>query len=333
MRLAEERNGPLAYVAGLHHYSAREYELAWNEFVAATTLEPDFTPAWVGRVKTAWKLQRFVVCWKDAQEMMLASPLAGNQHLEVCNLFGCSLLQMGQIKHAECVFLNTHHMAPDAPNVGLWLSMMTQNKYHTALALTSRWMQVVPHDNAVNWMHGLSLASNERQDEGLTLCQQAVEADPHSVYPGIALARVRARCGDYSGAIKEFERATAMDPTIVCAQLQFAFLLATCPDDNVRDAALAKKRISLVLTTIPTRSLDQCQLYLVRAMAEAEMGQFTEAVATLEAAVTHGVPATLETRVISELKELFKQEKPYRYEFERNGNTQYSPEPVISLFD
>lgn len=98
--------------------------------------------------------------------------------------------------------------------------------------------------------------------------------------------RMRGYCfqllGDYARALAEFELSLAASPHSLLAMDRLAYLLATVPDDALRDGVRAKA-LSTVTASQPHEL--QWASMTILAAAEAELGAFDEAVAIYERAL------------------------------------------------
>jgi tetratricopeptide (TPR) repeat protein len=98
--------------------------------------------------------------------------------------------------------------------------------------------------------------------------------------------RIRGTCfqlqGDYPRAFIEYERSLDVNPQSSLAMDRVAYLLATAPDDSLRDGVRAK-----TLATVSASQPHQLQWasMTILAAAEAELGDFEKAVAAYEQAM------------------------------------------------
>ena len=113
---------------------------------------------------------------------------------------------------------------------------------------------------------------------------------------------------NYSAAADALRRAIKAVPGDVQACLTLAWLLATCPDDRVRDGKQALRYAQAIGSTTNADALD------IRAAAHAEIGDFTQAVAVAEKALQQarrgGNPQQAD--LIQQHLEIFRAGKPCR---------------------
>lgn len=90
--------------------------------------------------------------------------------------------------------------------------------------------------------------------------------------------------GEFRGAIECYERVLEIFPEDKIAVFNLAWLLATCPDEKLRDPARA---VDLAETTWQERGVREALRLKVLAAAYAGVGRFDEAVAAVENAIQH----------------------------------------------
>ena len=112
--------------------------------------------------------------------------------------------------------------------------------------------------------------------------------------------------GRYAEAAAEYERAIQMDPASAHACRGSAWLLATCPDDSVRDAGLAVQRAQMAMR-IDGR--EDSMTIDTLAAAQASGGDFDAATNTLarDRAAPQNEVAAYEDRLL-----MYQHGKPYR---------------------
>ena len=113
-----------------------------------------------------------------------------------------------------------------------------------------------------------------------------------------------ARC-DYPSAIADFEEILRLNPDCDYAHREWAWLLATCPDGQVRNAAEA---IQHAQRAIDLRTVPSWLSYSTMAAALAEKGDFTLA-AEME---TKALSLSHSNKQLMERMRLYRNKQPYR---------------------
>jgi tetratricopeptide (TPR) repeat protein len=129
----------------------------------------------------------------------------------------------------------------------------------------------------------------ERQmiDLAIEHLDQALELDPQLLDAHLVLAKTRAAQGNYAAAVAQLEKAAAADPNNLRPVNDLAWLLAVCPQDEVRDGAravrLAERACRVTGHTNPV-------LLSTLAAAYAEVGNFPQAIDTATKALDRVIP-------------------------------------------
>ena len=148
-----------------------------------------------------------------------------------------------------------------------------------------------------------------RLDLALVNLKRAAAHDPKYATVWVAQARIFWNTGRYDDALRTCERGLREVPDEPRLLYRLAWLLATCPDDAVRDetSALQVAQRLVALTGTNLRSLDTL------AAAQAANGQYAEAAALAEQAlpVARGANARYAAEIAERLK-LYKAGQPYR---------------------
>jgi tetratricopeptide (TPR) repeat protein len=121
-----------------------------------------------------------------------------------------------------------------------------------------------------------------RLDEAIAHYDAAVQLAPEDGYAVACRADLMTDLGRYAEAAGEYERAVEIDPNSAHALRGSAWLLATCPDDGVRNPELALER---AVTAIRLAGQDDTVAIDTLAAAQASGGDFAAATKTLGQAI------------------------------------------------
>ncbi len=159
---------------------------------------------------------------------------------------------------------------------------------------------------------GNAYGSKGEYDQAIRDLNKAIKLDPKNAHAYYSNRGVVYRDkGDLEQAIRDFDQAIALDPAYATAYNNLAWILATCPDPQIRDGAeavhLAERACGLGDNRVPTQ-LDTL------AAAYAELGQFDQAVETAEKAVRLALAAGQQelAKDIRNRLELYKAKRPFR---------------------
>jgi len=237
----------------------------------------------------------------------------------VCNNLGNALLQNGQLDKAMPLFLEAIQIQPAYPEAlnNMGVALLRKGKSEEAggyfqRALRNRpgyseaWSNlgaafamegklseaVEPYQNAIQLKPDYPdaegnlakvLAALGRLDEAVAHYRRTLELMPDSVQGHFRLGQAFLSQRNFAAARAEYEQTLNLDAGHVPAHSGLAWLLATCPVPTLRDGPravlLARRAQQLAVDDSP-------ELFDVLAAAYAESGQFTEAVAAAQKALT-----------------------------------------------
>lgn len=120
-----------------------------------------------------------------------------------------------------------------------------------------------------------------RLDEALRECEQVVRLQPGDLPSRDRLYGVYCLRRDYAAAADTLRRTARQAPQDAQTRLALAWLLATCPDDRVRDGDEALKHAQAAQNLLGSDNPDVLE---VLAAAHAELGRFDQALALSEQA-------------------------------------------------
>ena len=126
----------------------------------------------------------------------------------------------------------------------------------------------------------LALLGLERYDEAMADADRALDLAPDSAFMISTRGMIRQKNGQYEAAIKDQRRALEISPGLWKAKASLAWVLATCPDEKLRDGTQAVELAERAAKVKP-------EPYTLDALgaAYAEAGRFDEAVRILELAI------------------------------------------------
>ena len=137
----------------------------------------------------------------------------------------------------------------------------------------------------------------------------ALRLDPEDIVGLYNQGRLYYRNGLYTNAIRDLQKVIKLRPKAYGAYNLLAWLLATCPNDEIRDG---KKAVELATKACELSKWKNYADVDTLAAAYAETGDFDQALKYQKQAVNmDGIPASNLTNIQSRI-ELYRQHKPYR---------------------
>lgn len=176
-----------------------------------------------------------------------------------------------------------------------------------AIADYSRVIQLTPNDAGAFNSRGNAQYLAENYQAALADFGQAIRIAPRDPLGYANRADAYSDLGYWERGLRDYRMALQLDPQLARAKQGMAWVLATCPQSNVRDPELALRNAAEAaehLETPDARYLDTI------AAAQANYGQFDQAAKTAEQAKAIAAPAHAE-QIDARLK-LYRAKQAYR---------------------
>ena len=224
---------------------------------------------------------------------------------------GVALVQLERRAEAVLEFRQALRLHPDVAVTWAELgeTLRSLHRLDEALGAFQRAKQLRPESWRHPWQIGIVWMEKrefERARRELEIATQIDGADGKSFK---ALATASQNSGHYREAIDAWRRARELDPADLDAPMQLAFLLATCPDDALRNGAEA---LALAQGVAQARPDDVAALDVLAA-AQAEQGRWGEALATVRRALQLGErQAIADLATLRQREASYAQRRPYR---------------------
>ena len=126
------------------------------------------------------------------------------------------------------------------------------------------------------------------------------------------IGKANGNLGRHNSAIEFFDKGLQMDPDHFQSLIEKAHLLATCPEEKLRNGAQALKLATRAYENKNTRDWQKWQPAMVLAEAHAESGNFKEAVRFAKEALGRAGPDFGRRDEFLEKLSLFQKNMPYR---------------------
>lgn len=234
------------------------------------------------------------IMWRDVIEkrpdnyrayVALSSTLLNREHYAeaatICSNLLHRLPPFAVLSRAE---IESRHVHPGRPPVHRYYAMAHNNLGLVAAAGNQPDRAMLHYQEALRvfpsgfWAHrnlGLALYLENRMDEAIDEWTQASELNPRDslthAYLGLALSR---KC-KFKEAERHYREAVRLKEDFLFARSQWAWILATCPSNEVRDGKLA---LMVALPLLEGSAWTSPRALDVVAAAYAETGDFTNAV-------------------------------------------------------
>ena len=237
------------------------------------------------------------------------------QNKGVHEAMGVSLLHLGRLEEARDAFLEAIEVEPSTSaycNLGSLLAQLGQ--FGEAAKYFRQAVEMDPKFSLARYQLGTALLQLGEMEEGKTQLQEAVRLAPDDFLARCNLAGVLMQEGKLDEAVDHYRQVVQQQPDYIPALLSLASLRATSTDAAIRSA---EEAITLALKSCELTGRRQALPLDVLAMAYAEAGRFSEAVATARDALESARTAKDEVfvKAIEGRLNLYLQHQPFRRSF------------------
>jgi Tfp pilus assembly protein PilF len=181
--------------------------------------------------------------------------------------------------------------------------------YTNAIVDLTEALKFFPDDSEIFDDRGGAHHAQKQFDQAMSDYSQAVLMNPKDTFGLYGRARIYYRTGRYAEALRDLEATTRLKSNVPGALNLLAWLLATCPRDQLRDG---KRAVRLASEACELSKWKNYAYIDTLAAAHAEAGDFEAAVKfQKQAASMNGVPENNRTNVANRL-ELYLHHQPAR---------------------
>jgi len=200
---------------------------------------------------------------------------------------------------------------------GLGFTLLNLGKLDEAVDCYKKALRINPEDALIHYYWGNALLKFRKPEQAVEQYRKVLEINPRFALAHNQWGYALGELGKPDEAIGHYEMAMEIDAINQEAPNNLAWLLATSPQDNIRDAAraveLAERACEASHYKIPGM-LDTL------AAAYAEAGRFPEAVAAINRALDLLTPRQeLVAEELRRRRELYQAGKPYREQPQGEG--------------
>jgi tetratricopeptide (TPR) repeat protein len=273
-------------------------------------------------IAVTWAVADLAVSWRF-QRMALGVVAV----LVVSILSSRAWFQASYWRDSETLF--THALAVTSNNDvalnNLGIIFLDKGQLDKAIANLQAAIDLRPENGPAHDNLAKALLRKGQVAEAMVHYRKFLEIEPENVEARNTLGTALIQQGHVSEAIAQWQQALAIQPNNGNAASNLAWVLATCPEDSIRNGPraveLAEKAMRLSGGKIP-------MVFRVLAAAYAENGEFSEAIKTAqrgaELATREGNPA-LASELTSNIA-LYQSERPLRDPSITNGSSSTSKE-------
>ena len=286
------------------------FERSLALYAKVLELKPDHFDALLQRGTVLLAINRPKPALEDLTKAVSVVPDEPRAHF----MLGMTMMRLGRFQDAESKFRKTIKLSPamfGAYN-NLGIALARQQKADEAEKV---WRKLLSLNDDVLDPHlnlGRLLLDQGRLDESISQYQRAVEVAPGNERCHMSLANVLERAGYIEQAIEAYRNAIQVAPTNAQVRLHLALVLSSHPKSAVRDATEA---VALIEDARKILGSDTHNVLNALAAAQAEMGDFGQAIETIKLAIRHAQLSGQDVEVLALLSRrlaLYEHHMPLR---------------------
>jgi tetratricopeptide (TPR) repeat protein len=274
------RSVEVHYNMGIAMLNQNRYDDAMEFFRTAERIDPDYWLAKSGKgmvYEAKGEHAKAASCFLEASKLKPDDP-------HVLSNAGVEFVRLGRFDDAARAFEKALKINPSDPftNVNMGNILRSRGKLKEARRLFQNALEMDDR----NILAYLGMANVARDEGDLksaeSYVRSAIELGPKRGEARYLLAVILKECGRYADAAKEFEKALEFGPVRPQILKDYAWMLATTPDNSVRNSKLAVELADMVAGSSAGTGAD---VQDTLAAAYASERRFKEAVATAEKAL------------------------------------------------
>jgi tetratricopeptide (TPR) repeat protein len=257
-----------------------ELEAAVAELEEALRLRPEFTEARNSLGNALLRQGKVEEGMYHFSEALRLAPDFAEAHLGMGN----AAAARGDLEAARRHYGEAIRLQPDYAEAHLNLAntLVRRGEKGDAVTHYERALQIKPDLAIAHHNLALLLAERDDLDEAIGHYREAIRLSPDFAGAHYNLAIVLEREGKLGEAKTQYAEAVRLDPDEPQFANSLAWLLATSPDDSVRDA---ERAVEVALEACRLTGFTAPRMFNTLAAAYAEAGQFEDAVLAATAAI------------------------------------------------
>ena len=281
---------------------------AVKHYQRAIEIKPDFAKAhnnWGNALAVKGQVNEALEHYQQALQL---DPDFGEAH----NDLGALLLAQRRTAEAMEHFRKAVELIPDNADVqnNLGTALADEGRTAEALKYFQKALELKPDSAKTHYNLASLFVARGQLDEAIKHYQRALELMPDFTRARYQFGLVLQSRGKFAASVAQFEKILELDPKHIATQNNLAWLLATCPDNSVRDG---KRAVELAQQAVQLSGGNSPEILDTLAAAYAEAGRYPEAVETAQRASDLSTAQNKKSlaEVIQNQLKLFETHSPY----------------------
>ncbi len=229
----------------------------------------------------AWRQTCF---WHDAETLWIHTLACTSPNSFAHNSLGCLLAERGETEAAMAQFRQALKLQPNYAGAYESMGMVSidRGEFVEAIGYLQTALRLQPDSAQAHYHLANALVGSDQTELAIAHYHRALEIDPDHAQAHGKLANVLTDLGRSEEAMAHYEQALQLDAKQAEANGKFAWLLATCPNDKLRNGARA---VELAERAVRLSGGKKPEMLDALAAAAAEAGRFPEAVSAARQAL------------------------------------------------
>ncbi len=254
--------------------------------------------------------------WRKALEL---NPRYAKAHHNL----GIAFSEQGRMDDAIGEWLKSVQLDPKFadPHNNLGMALAEKGRMDDAIAHWRKTLEIQPGNGTARFKLASALKDKGETDEAVSHYRKGLESAPDDVKAHFKLGQALTRNGRAQEAVQHYRKALALQPASAMILNELAWTLATAPDGAARNGPEA---LEVGQKAVKLSGENNPAILDTLAAAQAECGRFSEAVKTVEQALSLANAqgnASLAAQLADRLT-LYKAGKPYRETPVRAGDNE-----------
>ena len=229
----------------------------------------------------AWRQTCF---WHDAETLWAHTLACTSPNSFAHNCLGCLLAERGQTEAALAHCRQALEIQPNYAGAyeSMGMILTERGDFGQAIRYLQAALRLQPNSAQAHYHLANALVGSDQIALAIAHYRRVLEIDPDHAKAHCKLANALADMGRWEEAIAHYEQTVHLDSQQAEAAGKFAWLLATCPNDKLRNGARA---VELAERAASLSGGKKPEMLDILAAAKAEAGQFSGALSVARQAL------------------------------------------------